>query len=110
MNNLGYSTFIANPPKMTNCDIKPSCPTHGNNHIVTTNDGNKTQKCLLCNWTHHNTPYSTLNTSFSGVNMHCPTHGNNHIVTTNDGNKTQKCLLCDWTHHNTQTRTLNTSF
>jgi hypothetical protein len=57
MNNLSYSTFVSNPPnppKLTIYSIKP-CPKHGYNHTVTTNDGNKTQKCMICNWTHQNT-------------------------------------------------------
>ena len=53
MNNLSYSPFIPDPPKFTNFGIQ-ACPTHGYSSIATSNDGNSTQKCLLCGWTHRN--------------------------------------------------------
>ena len=53
MNNLSYSTFVPNTPTITNYGIRP-CPTHGYSAIATTNDGNKTQKCMICSWTHQN--------------------------------------------------------
>lgn len=49
MNNLSYSTFIPDPQKFTNHGIQ-GCPTHGYSAIITTNDGNSTQKCMTCGW------------------------------------------------------------
>jgi len=40
---LSYSTFIPDPPKFI---------THGHRNISTTNDGNKKQTCMICNWTY----------------------------------------------------------
>jgi hypothetical protein len=56
MNNLTYSYFTPKPNKFTsiNYDIK-SCPTHGFQSILTTNDGNKTQMCTICNWIYQHT-------------------------------------------------------
>jgi hypothetical protein len=51
MNYSSYNTLIPNPPKFTNYSVK-SCPTHGYKNTVTSNDGNKTQKCMLCNWSY----------------------------------------------------------
>jgi hypothetical protein len=48
---LSYSTFIPDPPKFITHGIKP-CPTHGHRNISTTNDGNKKQTCMICNWTY----------------------------------------------------------
>lgn len=50
--NIGYSTYIPSPCKSKAYPIQtcPNCTDNEKSEIITTNDGNKTQKCTTCGW------------------------------------------------------------
>lgn len=69
MNNLSYSTFIPTST-FTVYGIKP-CPIHGQNNTITSNDGNKTQRCAICNWTFQNVQNVQNVQTIQGLNLKC---------------------------------------
>lgn len=52
MNNIPYSTYISSPNNLETYSIK-TCPNYIDNkkhQIITSNDGNKHQRCVTCGW------------------------------------------------------------
>lgn len=69
-------------------------------NMITTNDGNRTQTCIACDWTW--TCEQDKDKQEDKLIIYpiqtCPICKEiRNMITTNDGNRTQTCISCDWT-------------
>ena len=63
-------------------------------NMITTNDGNRTQTCISCDWTYEQDKDKLIIYPIQT----CPICNEiRNMITTNDGNRTQTCISCDWT-------------
>lgn len=70
-------------------------------NMITTNDGNRTQTCISCDWTWSLSCEQDKQKQEDKLIIYpiqtCPICKDiRNMITTNDGNRTQTCISCDW--------------